>query len=155
MKSKTSKLGFAAVAQFRSVDLRKGMSALCLILCTVGLSFSASAQGPTFTPFDAPGATCTFAQSINPARAITGWYNDSSGVPHGFLRARDGTVTTFDPPGATATQPFSINPAGTITGWYTDSSGVPHGFLRPHYSTLTTFYPPGGARPHYVCMHPH
>jgi hypothetical protein len=69
MKSKTSKLAFAAVAQFRSVDLRKGTFALCLALCTVGLSLSASAQGPTFTTFDAVGGANTYGSSINPAGA--------------------------------------------------------------------------------------
>ena len=70
MKSKTPKLAFAALGQFRAVALRKGMLALCLTLCTVGLSLSASAKGPTFTTVDPPGAIFTRASSINPAGAI-------------------------------------------------------------------------------------
>jgi hypothetical protein len=59
----------------------------------------------TFTTFDAPGAGTgayqgTFAISINPAGAITGYYTDASNVDHGFLRARDGTITTFEAPGS-------------------------------------------------------
>jgi hypothetical protein len=142
MKSKTPKLAFAAVVQFRPVALRKGMLALCLTLCTLGLSFSASAQGPTFTTFDPPGATSTQAFSINPAGAITGFYVDASG-DHGFLRTRDGTFTTFDPPGATFTFPRSINPAGAITGYYLGADLVNHGFLRARDGSFTTFDSPG------------
>jgi len=38
-------------------------------------------------PFDAPGATSTVPQSINPAGAITGYYSDANFVYHGFLRS--------------------------------------------------------------------
>src|SRR5262249_6702453 len=77
------------------------------------------ARDGTFTTFDAPGActaqSCTqpfqgtFAWNINPAGAIAGYYNDSSNVAHGYMRAPDGTITTFDAPGA-GTGPFQ----GTI-----------------------------------------
>src|SRR5262249_31566797 len=143
MKSKTSKLAFAAVAQFRSVDLRKGTFALWLILCTVGLSFSASAQGPTFTTVDPPGAIFTRASSINPAGTITGSYSDVNFVLHVALRARVGTFTSFDPPGAISTSPSSINPAGAIAGVYSDVNFVIHGFLRSRGGTFTTIDPPG------------
>ena len=74
-----------------------------------------------------PGGTSP--SGINPAGAITGYYNDAGFLDHGFLRARDGTFTEFDAPGAVSTTPSSINPAGAITGSYWDASGV-HGFLR-------------------------
>ncbi len=58
----------------------------------------------TFTTFDVPGppgsqSTGTFASAINPAGAITGYYSDAGGTPHGFLRAPNGKFTSFDPPG--------------------------------------------------------
>jgi hypothetical protein len=152
MKSKTSKLAFAAVAQFRSVDLRKGTFALCLALCTVGLSLSASAQGPTFTTFDAVGGANTYGSSINPAGAITGSYNSNG--DHGFLRARDGTFTTFDPPGgAIFILNLSINPAGAISGWYIDPSGA-HGFLRARDGTFTSFDAPGATSTFALSINP-
>ncbi len=49
MKSNTPKLAFAAVAQFRTVALRKGMLALWLTLCMLGLSLPAIAHEPAFT----------------------------------------------------------------------------------------------------------
>ncbi len=135
---------FAAVTQFSAAALWKGMLALCLSLCTVGLSLAANAHEPTFTTFDLPGSTGTAPQSINAAGAITGSYTDASFVQqHGFLRARDGTLTSFDPPGATTTFPKSINPAGEVTGYYADASFVIHGFLRARDGTFTTFNPPG------------
>jgi hypothetical protein len=57
---------------------------------------------PTFITFDVPG-TLQNVNGINPAGAITGWYSDTSGVFHGFLRALDGTITTFDPSGSIGT----------------------------------------------------
>ena len=77
--------------------------ALCLAFCGLGLGLSSTARAATFTTFDAPGAGTgpgqgTFAASINPAGAITGYYLDVNGVFHGFLRAPNGSVTTFDAP---------------------------------------------------------
>ncbi len=59
-------------AEIPPVARRKGALALCLALCTPGLSLSASAQESTFTTFDPPGSTQTTPYSINPAGAITG-----------------------------------------------------------------------------------
>jgi hypothetical protein len=67
---------------------------------------------PTFTAFDPPGSAATFPKSNNPAGAITGLYDDASGVSHGFLRAPDGTITTFDVPGSTYPSPQASTPQG-------------------------------------------
>jgi hypothetical protein len=97
---------------------------------------------------NAPGSISPYAESINPAGAITGYYTDATNAYHGFLRARDETITTFDAPGAgtasfQGTVPQGINPAGAITGYYTDASYAHHGFLRSADGTFTTFDPPG------------
>src|SRR5437667_4125342 len=81
--------------------------ALCLAFCGLGPGLSSTARAATFTTFDAPGAGTgnaqgTFAVSINPAGAITGYYADANSVFHGFLRASDSNMTTFDAPGAGA-----------------------------------------------------
>ena len=124
--------------------------ALCLAFCGLGLGLSSTARAATFTTFDAPGAGTgnaqgTFAVSINPAGAITGYYLDVNGVFHGFLRAPNGSVTTFDAPGAGAgadlrqgTFPKSINPTGAITGYYIDARNLIHGFLRSSGGAMTT-----------------
>jgi hypothetical protein len=94
----------------------------------------------SFTVFDAPGAAtgicsnaCTFPKSINRRGEITGFYYDTNGLAHGFLRASDGTYTIFDAtatPGLNGTMPVSINSRGEITGSYQDANGLFHGFLR-------------------------
>jgi hypothetical protein len=109
----------------------------------------------TFTTFDVPGppgspSTGTFASAINPAGAITGYYSDAGGTPHGFLRSPKGTFATFDPPGPLFYQqqiyPQAINPAGAITGYYEDASLVFHGFLRAPDGSFITFDPTPGSQ---------
>ena len=85
------------------------MTAICLF-AALAITVQLSAQDnpdhqPTIIKFEAPGAGTapgqgTFANSINPAGAITGLYVDPANVYHGFLRAPDGTFTTLNAPGA-------------------------------------------------------
>jgi hypothetical protein len=127
--------------------------------------FVRAPDGP-ITTFDAPGAgipsgppcspliiasTGTQGASINPAGAIAGQYVDTSGVFHGFLRAKDGTITPFDAPGAgtgTGQGTFvtfgdGINPAAEIAGAYEDANCVLHPFLRAPDGTIIPFDAPG------------
>jgi hypothetical protein len=137
----TNRLAFA---HFCSAARRKGALALCLALCTLGLGLSGSASEPKFTTIDPTGSTYTTTTDINPAGAVTGYYQDAGGLYHGFLRAPDGTITTFQDPNA-GTTPYDegtwalgINPAGVIVGCYFDSSDVTHGFLlAPDLTTFT------------------
>src|SRR5207248_1784333 len=116
-----------------------------------------SSQG-VITVFDAPGAGTgpgqgTFPynspQLINPNGASTGFYTDSVGALHGFVRDDNGVITTFDAPGAgtaagQGTQSFAISPEGEIPGFYFDGTGAVHGFLRDKRGVITTFDLPGG-----------
>jgi probable HAF family extracellular repeat protein len=107
-----------------------------------------------FTSFDAPGAGLghgldqgTVATSINDRGAITGQFQDSSYVFHGFVRYPDGAFTTFDAPGAgtgafQGTLGESINPAGEIVGVYIDGNNAFHGFLRRRDGAITDFDDP-------------
>jgi len=112
--------------------------------------FFLSALGGTFTSFDAPGAGIvgqfqfrgTFAYGINPQGAIAGYYGDTSGVPHGYVRDPDGTITTFDVLGAARTFAYDINPAGMIAGYYRVGVTL-HGYVRDPGGTITTFDAPG------------
>lgn len=89
-------------------------------------------QDGTITTFDPPGSLATSPSDINPAGAITGYYQVANHIFHGFLRARHGAYTVFDPPGSLITETEAINSVGAITGFYCDFIAVPpcHGFLR-------------------------
>ena len=115
--------------------------------------FLRAANG-TFTVFDAPDSTGTFALSINAAGTITGYYVNASNVKQGFVRAADGTFTTIIPTGATSEiVPTSINSAGALAGSYGNSSPRLRGFMRSAAGSYTEFDvkgavgPPGGTEP--------
>ena len=114
-------------------------------------ALTARAQAPHIISFDAPGADTTpgdfngtYPTGINAGGEITGGYQDTKSVYHGFLRSSNGTFTTFDAPGAgtgpfQGTYPNSINDLGAIAGQTFDSNGVVHGFLRSKKGEFTIF----------------
>jgi hypothetical protein len=93
--------------------------------------------------------------AINAAGTITGFYYDSSGVGHGFLRFRHGIFKTFNVPGAITitplpagtayTTPVGINSSGGTTGYYSDASLSTFGFVRSHNGRYTVINAPGAA----------
>ena len=105
-----------------------------------------------FTTFDVPGdgqnpGQGTVATAINDAGFITGFYHDSSGAFHGFVRDPLGNFSTFDAPqvgtrSSQGTMPLSINNKGQIIGWYESSKDVYRGFLRESTGVITAFIDP-------------
>jgi hypothetical protein len=93
--------------------------------------------------FDPTGSTRTFALSVNTTGAVTGYYFDSSGLSHGFVRNPQGHITPFDPSGSVLTYALSINTSGAITGFYTDADDHNHGFVRDPQGNITPFDPSG------------
>lgn len=90
----------------------------------------------------------TFASSINPSGAITGYYSDANAVYHGYVCARNGTITEFDVPGAGTGEgdgTFAIgnNPKGAIAGFFGDANAVYHGYVRAPDGAITQFDAPG------------
>ncbi len=113
------------------------------------------AQKAEFIDFDAPGAGTssrqgTEAVAINLEGKITGYYIDSTGEVHGFMRYPEGEIATFDAPGSYGyTAPAAINPEGEITGTYTDVDNVYHGFLRNWEGGFVSFdIPRAGTNPY-------
>ena len=140
-------------AQFCSAVRRRGTLGLCLVMWTLGLGLSTSAQNPRIVSFDAPGADLnpgdyngTYPSGINALGVIAGSYQSADTVFHGFLRTPRGNFTTFQAPGAdttpgsyNGTSPSSINDLGAIAGSYYDANGFSHGFLRSPEGKFTTF----------------
>jgi hypothetical protein len=105
----------------------------------------------SFTKFDPPGSItdnathldeegyilrpATAALSINENGEITGYFGDTMGIVHGFVRHKDSTFTIFEAPGASksgnlGTFSESINDGGDVTGYfYAGANAVLRGFL--------------------------
>lgn len=76
--------------------------------------------------------------SINRRGEIAGYFDDTNGLVHGFVRRANGKFETFEVPGASTgsglgTFPTGINDRGEVVGYYyTGTVGVVHGFvMRP------------------------
>jgi hypothetical protein len=120
---------------------------------TMVLGFVRAPNG-TVSTIAVPGSTGTLVGAgaepfagppINPAGAITGWYFDTSGATHGFVRAPDGMFTTFDAPGGVNGTAFlcCITPEGAVVGISYDANFAGHGFVRSPSGTFAGFDPPG------------
>ena len=107
----------------------------------------ASAATYDYLTFAGPAGAEIHPLAINNSGVIVGYYLDSSGAQHGFLRAADGTMTTLDVPGAAVTVPASNSSTGWIAGSYATPCCQPdHGFrLAPDGKTLVTFQVNGDA----------
>jgi hypothetical protein len=99
-----------------------------------------------FTRFDVPGTGGTpgsyggtLPNSVNDLGEIAGYYSDTSGATHGFIRSATGKVTSFDPPNSVGTIPIAINLEGDVVGYYYDSGSQFHAFLRKAGGSLVTF----------------
>jgi probable HAF family extracellular repeat protein len=103
----------------------------------VGITGPAKAQY-SYTTFDVPGATNTFAKGINDAGQVVGYFLSAF---HSFLLDVDGSYTMFDVPGVAITIATGINDAGQVVGSY--SAGGDHGFLLDVDGSYTTFDVPG------------
>src|SRR5262249_50699642 len=83
----------------------------------------------------------TYAQGINDAGAIVGFFQNEDFTIHTFIK-QNGQFTQLDFPGGSNTMGHGINNNGDIVGIYRDSSLKQHGFV---YSggTWTTLDIPG------------
>jgi hypothetical protein len=122
----------------RGESARLGLLATGATLCWLVACGGAAAK-PVITSFDPPGSTNTQPTSINASGVIAGQYNDTAGVPHGFVRAANGTITGFDTKGSTATRAAGINGSGVITGQYNDPDVGAWGYVRSATGTIHVF----------------
>ena len=87
-----------------------------------------------YTTLDDPNAGTgvmqgTFAEGINNAGQIVGYYVTAAGATHGFVLSHGHYTTLDDPAVPEGIIPAGINTNGQIVGFYVDTSGVAHGFL--------------------------
>jgi hypothetical protein len=100
-------------------------------------------SGGTVTTFSPEGATSDACFALNDSGTSVGYYQDSAGVYHGWMRTSAGDITVLNEPGASTvlgtppcgttsvagTVPLGINSAGYVSGHYWDTSNNEHGFL--------------------------
>ena len=120
--------------------------------CGGGSSGTPSGGGTppqTFTTIDVADAGTsdeqgTFAMVCNLSGEVAGYYIDSNGYFHGFIRNAAGAITTVDPSvnGNSGTVIDAIDAAGDTAGYYFDSQNAEHSFVRSSGGTITTFDPP-------------
>ena len=85
----------------------------------------------------------TGPMGINVDGEVAGYFGDSTGVSHAFLRHKNGTFEVFDAPHASQTSdggtlPQAMNKAGDIVGYFfSDPDAVIHGFLVKRSASLT------------------
>jgi hypothetical protein len=95
-----------------------------------GLGLNWFWNGRDYSFFTVPGSEVNGASvsGLNDRDQISGYYVDSTGTPHGFIK--DGTnYTTLDVPGAMYTIGGAINNEGVVTGLYVNPDNSHHGFI--------------------------
>jgi hypothetical protein len=133
------------VTTFHLITGRNGK--MSLLVCSLGLSLSASAAQAKFITFDAPAAVYgTYVNSINDRGEAVGFYIDANFVYHGLLRSPQGVVTTFDGPDASTngygTFGNAINDEGVLVGDYTNSVFNYGGLIRTPDGNRVTYRAP-------------
>jgi len=111
------------------------------------------ASNGTVTEFDVPaaatgpglGTTTAWAQCVNPAGAVTGYYFDQNGAIHGYVRNPDGTIATFDAPGAGTGSGQGLTPGPSTR------RGQPRG-LQITTASITACCAPATARSLYLTL---
>jgi hypothetical protein len=100
-------------------------------------------DGHAYSFFEAPAASVpvfgTLAAGINNLDQVCGYYADSEGVAHGFLK-EGAAISSIDVPGADATFATSINNLGEIAGNYAIGA-VTYGFIMRGTSFVTVDFP--------------
>lgn len=123
---------------------------LIAVFCVLGLLLCGALpiggqESGSFISFQVEGSQATYPLSINETGTIAGYYIDSPGNTHGFVRYHNGSIATFDVPGSLLTEAVSINIPGDITGYYEIPSTsvpvypIPQGFVRSVNGEITTF----------------
>jgi hypothetical protein len=141
---------------YRNYDVPGSTTTIVLGLNNVG-DFSGSATptggiqqaflsiGGRVTPFAVPNATATLAYQLNATNQSCGYFIDSAGLTHGFIRDSDGSIRgPIDPVGSTGTILFGNNDMNLVVGRYSDATGATHGILfQPQTNEFVVYDFPG------------
>jgi hypothetical protein len=81
-----------------------------------------------YRSFDYPDAIATFAQNINDAGMLVGYFVGADGLPHGFSY-KQGSWMRIDYPGSTDTIVYGINNYGDMVGGFDLTQPITRGFI--------------------------
>src|SRR5215469_8378206 len=99
--------------------IRRSMQFLFVAALTLSAATTALAQQNLLNhpdvkliTFDVPGAQGTVPQAIAPSGEIVGYYTDTDGEEHGFIRKANGTIETLTVPNSVLTAATGVNAFG-------------------------------------------
>jgi hypothetical protein len=110
-------------------------------------------DGSQLVRFDYPGTSAvTTVSSLNNPGTVIGYYTDSNGASHGWIRSASGSFSPISHPLAGSgnqqgTLPFGINDSGTVVGGYIGANNTFHGFIDKHGTFTTVDAPQAGTGP--------
>ncbi len=104
---------------------------------------SAFVKSNLLSIFQVNSSSTSVCYGINDSHTAVGYYIDSVGAYHGWMRLANGTTTTIDVPGASTTPAaapcqsvsvagtvvLGVNNSGYVSGHYWDSAYNEHGFI--------------------------
>jgi hypothetical protein len=109
--------------------MRMSNLAIVVSLCVSAARLGAATY--TVKTLTLSGATQLYAQAVNTAGEVAGFYTDNTGTSHGFTWTA-GTFTTINIAGSSGTWITGINDDGVICGYFhktsSSSSGITLGF---------------------------
>jgi hypothetical protein len=95
-----------------------------------GFTLQIDDNKPKFTDENFPGSVQTQVVGIDNAGDTVGFYIDSAGATHGFLKPNEKDAITIDMPGTTFNQLLGINNKGEDAGYFQDAAGLQHAYVR-------------------------
>lgn len=118
---------------------------------TIGQTYHSFLRAPdgTITTFDPEGATQSYVTGIDNKGTITGVFDDSNSVEHGYVRSSKGRITQIDVPNSGCTAVLAIS-YGSIAGYYCGDGGG--AFLRTFDGIFTTFGVPNALATQALCI---
>ncbi|MBV9327779.1 MAG: hypothetical protein JO352_29030 [Chloroflexi bacterium] len=83
----------------------------------------------TFTDENFPNSAQTQVVGIDNNDTTVGFYIDTGGVNHGFLKQNGKDAVTVDLPGTTFNQLLGVNNNAQAAGYYQEAAGLQHGYV--------------------------
>jgi hypothetical protein len=110
------------------------------LLCTALFAQPGAITFDVLETFDYPGGNSTSPRGVNGGGDVSGYFYDSAGAAHGFIRFRNGSFSPpINEPNGSDTFALGINSSRIVVGdFFSAADSTSHGFLFSH-RTYTQF----------------